>query len=146
MTRGSNKLRRALLVAFLVIIVAVPMVLVSLQRAIIFPHKLLHAPEEPMLVHPQTERLWLDDPRVEAWFIPGRGVDATHPGPLVIFAHGNGELIDDWAQSLTPYLEMGVSLLLPEYRGYGRSEGDPSEEHLREDMRRFYDLVVARPE
>jgi len=64
---------------------------------------------------------------VEAWFLPGRGASAERPGPLVVVAHGNAELVEDWPRMLAPYCELGVSVLLPEYRGYGRSAGYPTQ-------------------
>ncbi len=39
---------------------------------------------------------------------------------------------------------MGVSVLIPEYRGYGRSTGTPSQDAIREDLVTFYDLLAAR--
>ena len=58
--------------------------------------------------------------KVEAWFFPGYGKKKKKP--VVIFFHGNGELIDYWPWKLEEYRKMGISVLLPEYRGYGRSE------------------------
>jgi fermentation-respiration switch protein FrsA (DUF1100 family) len=84
--------------------------------------------------------------KVEAWFLPADAVEAGRPAPLVIFAHGNGELIEHWPQALDPYRRMGLHLLLPEYRGYGRSAGLPSESAIVEDFVRFYDLVSLRPD
>lgn len=83
---------------------------------------------------------------VEAWLLPGRGVSPGHPGPAVIFAHGNAELIDLWPREMERYRRMGISVLLPEYRGYGRSAGSPSQEAITADFERFYDQLVARPE
>jgi alpha-beta hydrolase superfamily lysophospholipase len=83
---------------------------------------------------------------VEAWFLPADGSAAGRPAPLVIFAHGNGELIEDWPEVLDPYRRMGMHLLLPEYRGYGRSAGAPSERAIVDDYIRFHDLVMARPD
>ena len=93
-------------------------------------------------------RLWHDSPqgRVEAWFLPGDGVSESAPGPVVVFAHGNGELIEQWPEALEPYRRLGVSLLLPEYRGYGRSAGTPSESAIRDDLRAFFRQLLARPE
>jgi fermentation-respiration switch protein FrsA (DUF1100 family) len=90
------------------------------------------------------ERLALDTPggEIEGWFLPAdRG---GRRAPVVIFAHGNGELIDDWPEALEPYRQMGINVLLPEYRGYGRSAGSPSEEAIVEDYVRFHDRVAAR--
>jgi hypothetical protein len=41
---------------------------------------------------------------------------------------------------------LGASILLVEYPGYGRSEGEPSERSIRETMLAAYDWLGARPE
>jgi fermentation-respiration switch protein FrsA (DUF1100 family) len=119
-----------------------------LQRRLLFPRAGLRAPDPPTVSFPGLQRLWLDTEagRVEAWYMPGAGRSAAQPGPAVIFAHGNGEVIDDWATPLRPYVWRGVGVLLPEYRGYGRSAGRPSQAALTDDFVRFYDLLAARPE
>ena len=78
--------------------------------------------------------------------LPGQGASKDRPGPAVIFAHGNGELIDHWPEPLAELRRMGVSVLMPEYRGYGRTPGWPSQEAITEDYVKFYDLLAARPE
>lgn len=70
--------------------------------------------------------------------------DGAHP--VVTFAHGNGELIEHWPDLLAPYLEMGVSVLLPEYRGYGRCAGWPSARTIGEDFRWFVEQACSRPD
>jgi uncharacterized protein len=44
------------------------------------------------------------------------------------------------------YLGMGVSLFLPEYRGYGRSAGEPSQQALVADLRGWLQRLAQRPE
>jgi len=128
------------------VIVAAVIGVVWLQRAMLFPRSF---PQQipSALATPGLERWWIesDEGPVEAWFLPGAGVDEEHPGPVVIFAHGNGELIDHWAQRLSPYRDLGVSLLLPEYRGYGRSEGAPSEAAIHADFEAFHARALAHP-
>ncbi len=117
-----------------------------LQRKLLFPaHLVARPPDVPNL--PGLERWWLDSEqgRVETWFLPGAGVSAEKPGPAVIFAHGNGELIDQWPAPLAPYVQRGISLVLPEYRGYGRSEGQPSEPAIREDLCKLHRRLSADP-
>ncbi len=130
------------------------------QRKVLFPrHLIVAVPDVPAGVEGrEILRLGLDGTLlqaggvpagkggVEAWFLPGKGVSAASPGPLLVFAHGNGEVIDLWPEALSPYRAAGVSLLLPEYRGYGRSEGTPSERAIRDDFVALLDLVTARPE
>ncbi|MCK5798404.1 MAG: alpha/beta hydrolase, partial [Deltaproteobacteria bacterium] len=121
-------------------------VLTALQRYLLFPRHGLKALPHAGDDIPGLERWWIDiyDGRVEAWFLPGDSVSADHPGPAVIFAHGNGELIDDWPESLAGYRRLGISVLLPEYRGYGRSSGSPSEETIVADVLRFRDRLTER--
>ena len=118
----------------------------SLQRWIIFP-RWHAAPQDPGAAArvPGLEKLWLtiEDGRVEAWFIPGAG---QGPRPVLVYAHGNAELIDHWAEALERYRRLGLSVLLPEYRGYGRSAGAPSERAIVDDFTAIVDRVLARPE
>lgn len=117
------------------------------QRLILFP-----APFIPASLHvkpgPGVEVIWLetDAGKVEAWFIPGKGVSAEAPGPAVMYAHGNGELIDLWQHDLTGYADLGVSLMLVEYRGYGRSAGTPTQRGITQDFVAFHDLLAQRPD
>ena len=41
---------------------------------------------------------------------------------------------------------LGFSVLLPEYRGYGQSDGQPSQETIIRDTAQFYDMIAARPD
>lgn len=119
-----------------------------LQRYILFPRQFTTVMADAGEGVPGLERIWLDTDqgKVEGWFIPGRAVSAAAPGPVVFYAHGNAEVIDYFPYVLAPYLERGVSIMLVEYRGYGRSEGSPSQTRITDDYIRFYDMTAARPE
>jgi len=98
-----------------------------------------------------VEQIWItgaDHTSVEGWFIRGEERNAQHPGPAVIYMHGNGELIDACVhnQEIQGYLHSGISVLLPEYRGYGRSQGTPSEKDITQDMEQFYEWLETKPE
>lgn len=79
---------------------------------------------------------------VDALFLPAT-TDAGAASPLVIFAHGNGEVIDYWVAALDGFRERGIGVLLVEYPGYGRSAGSPSEDSIRGAMDAAYDRIVA---
>lgn len=120
----------------------------AFQRRTLFPSDGLE-PGDPSALASVVglERLTIDVPggRVEALYLPP--LDAPAEGttvPLVVFAHGNRELADRWPAILEPYRRMGFAVLVPEYRGYGRSEGAPSEEAIVSDFARFYDLLLER--
>jgi len=116
-----------------------------LQRAVLFP-----APgPRPTLDRPaDAASVWLALPsggQVEAWFLPA-GPGPAEPQPAIIFTHGNGELMDDWPEAFGPPRSWGISVLLVEYPGYGRSSGTPSERSIVEAVVAAYDWVAARPD
>jgi uncharacterized protein len=80
--------------------------------------------------------------RSEALFLPAH---AAGPRPLVIFAHGNGEVIDYWTEGLDSFRERGIGVLLVEYPGYGRSGGTPSEASIGAALAAAYDRIVTDP-
>lgn len=123
-------------------------VLSFFQRSIIFPRHLVQVPAEGGAGVRDLERWWLDTDggKVEAWFLIGDGRTAEDPGPAVIFAHGNAEAIDFWPFELERYRRLGISVLLPEYRGYGRSGGAPSQDAITRDFVAFYDRLAALPQ
>jgi len=83
---------------------------------------------------------------VEAWFFPAPGANSSAPAPAVVFFHGNAELIDHQDPIVAGYRRLGVSVLLPEYRGYGRSAGKPSQTAILQDNLRFLDMLAKRPD
>ena len=118
------------------------------QRQVLYPGQYIKPPPgvEPGQDNPEV--WWLDTGQgpVEAWFMPAPGASAANPAPAIIYAHGNGELIDDWPRELARFLDLGISLLLVEYPGYGRSSGSPSQRSITKTMLAAYDRLAARPE
>ena len=72
--------------------------------------------------------------------------EGKEPAPALIFTHGNGELIEDWAHALDEYAARGVAVMLVEYPGYGRSQGRPTAESLSAASVSAYDTLASRPE
>ena len=145
--RPLRRLRRALFLMALGL-GGFGVLLFAIQRALLFPTSQI-PPPPASLAHPRG-MIRVDVPQPdgvsEGWLLPGDGVGPGAPGPLVIFGHGNGELIDYAAPWVQPYRALGVSVALLEYRGYGRSGGRPSEAAIVEDLVVFVDALTARPE
>ncbi len=140
---------RFTLIACVVLYVGYLAVLFTLQRQMLFPGTRIVPEVGVAPPGERSERVWIEiegGARVEAWFLPAPDATASTPAPAVILTHGNGELIDYWGDGVRPYHRMGLSVLLPEYRGYGRSGGAPSKEGLTADAIRFRGWLVARPE
>jgi len=82
---------------------------------------------------------------VDAWLLPA-AASAQRPTPALIFLHGNAELIDDLPGQVTGLTARGISVLLVEYPGFGRSAGRPSQASITEAVVAAYDSLVAREE
>jgi uncharacterized protein len=82
---------------------------------------------------------------VDALFLPATDDTSARRKPLLIFGHGNGEVIDYWVSGLNGFRERGIGVLLVEYPGYGRSSGSPSERSIRQAMDAAYDLIASDP-
>jgi pimeloyl-ACP methyl ester carboxylesterase len=89
--------------------------------------------------------MWLATPfgKSEAWFLPGKGTSPARK-PVVLFFHGNGELIDFLPAQVEGFRALGVAVFLIEYPGYGRSEGAPSEASITAAAVAAYDTVIKR--
>ena len=81
--------------------------------------------------------------RVEALFLPAPTTVGRQA--VVIFAHGNGEVIDYWVSALDGFRERGIGVLLAEYPGYGRSAGSPSAASILAALEGAYDHIAADP-
>ena len=46
--------------------------------------------------------------------------------PTILFFHGNGEIVADYADMSTVYNNIGINFIPVDYRGYGRSTGIPT--------------------
>ena len=53
--------------------------------------------------------------------------------PNILFFHGNGEIVSDYDPIGPLYVEQGLSFLAVDYRGYGRSDGEPSATSMMQD-------------
>ncbi len=118
------------------------------QDHLLFPRDLAPSPT-PRLFNAATEQLERDVPgvgKVVAWFVPAPALKETKTAPLIVYFHGNAEIIDYQDTVIQGYQKLGCSVLLPEYRGYGRSAGKPSEEGLVSDAVYFYDEIIKRPD
>jgi len=79
---------------------------------------------------------------------PGVRVAARyHPAaldlPTLLYFHGNGEIVADYDPLAPAFVNCGASFVCVDYRGYGRSSGQPSIRTLIEDVHPVLDAVQA---
>ena len=115
------------------------------QHALMFPGQRTLSADDPPDLPEGAERFWMDvdGKPVEGWFLPPTDTTAKKP-PLVIFAHGNAELIDFFKDRFQVFRENGLAVALVGYPGFGRSGGNASEASIRETFVDAYDILASR--
>ncbi|MBG80722.1 MAG: hypothetical protein CMJ39_08460 [Phycisphaerae bacterium] len=147
-TKKHNWIARLLRMLLLIIIVWLLWIAAvwSLQHRIMFPRGMIEDYRIMKSTPPGIESIWLDTAdgnRVEAWLMPAEGLEPDQPAPIVFFAHGNGEVIDD-NLDLQWLAESGTAVALIEYRGYGRSSGSPSQRAIVADTVQLVEQILKR--
>ena len=117
-----------------------------LARPMIFPRSQTGLPPEQGNTGDRVTKQWVatSGGRVETWFLPPEKTPSDRPVPVVIFGHGNAELIDYAREEFRPLTRVGIAVLLVEYPGYGRSEGSPSQASITEAFCAAYDMLLER--
>jgi uncharacterized protein len=113
--------------------------LAEIENSILFfPDKTLVAtPEKIKLAFDKISLLTADKVKLHAWWVPRQNARAT-----LIFSHGNAGNISHRLAKLRIFHDLGLNVLLYDYRGYGRSEGSPNEKGLYADVQAAYDFAV----
>ena len=62
-------------------------------------------------------------------------------GANILFFHGNGEIVADYDELGGLYNQMGINFLAVDYRGYGRSSGQPTVSAMMQDCHAIFDFV-----
>ncbi len=87
-----------------------------------------------------------DGERLRAWHILSP-LSTQHPAsgtPLVVYFHGNGGNLSNWAPIVSAIARQGYPVLAFDYRGYGVSSGRPTEKGLYRDVDAVVDHVWTR--
>lgn len=59
----------------------------------------------------------------------------------VLYFHGNRDNLQRWGRLHADFTSRGYDFVAPDYRGYGKSTGEPAERTLYEDARLVYDWL-----
>ncbi|OQA03079.1 MAG: putative aminoacrylate hydrolase RutD [Planctomycetes bacterium ADurb.Bin401] len=74
---------------------------------------------------------------LNAWFIPAHNAEIT-----ILFCHGNGGNISYILDSVNIFNELGYNTFVFDYRGYGTSQGTPTEQGTYIDAQTAYDWLT----
>jgi fermentation-respiration switch protein FrsA (DUF1100 family) len=78
-----------------------------------------------------------DGAKLSAWWVPA---DAARG--VLLFCHGNAGNISDRLDSIRIFNRLGLSLLIFDYRGYGRSSSHPSEQGTYRDAEAAWNYLI----
>ncbi|MFT5173742.1 MAG: fermentation-respiration switch protein FrsA (DUF1100 family) [Gammaproteobacteria bacterium] len=124
----GRTIRRSMTSVLLIIIGCYCAVLVAMflwQGKLVFVPSTAHV-ADPSQLGFSFDDVWLtaaDGVRTHAWYVPAASTTAR----TVLFFHGNAGNISHRSETLQLYHRLGLNVLMSDYRGYGRSEGNPSE-------------------
>jgi fermentation-respiration switch protein FrsA (DUF1100 family) len=109
-------------------------------RSLYFPLKKIEAtPAELGLAYEDFTVTARDGTTISGWFVP-----AGSPRATILFCHGNGGNISHRLEKIKMFNFLNLNVLIFDYRGYGKSEGRPSESGLYLDAEAVYEFLVNR--
>ncbi len=130
------------LLASVVIIIGLVLALVyfSQDRMIFYPvSELVVTPAEIGLLFEDVSIEVTDAENIHGWFVPAvPDSGASGSSKTILFFHGNGGNISHRLETISFLAEMKADLLIIDYRGYGRSDGSPSEDGMYADAEAAY--------
>jgi len=88
----------------------------------------------------EYQTIWIptsDAETLHAWFVPAPQAQAT-----LLFFHGNAGNISHRLDSIALFHQLGLNVLILDYRGYGLSTGKPSEPGTYKDARAAWDYLT----
>jgi fermentation-respiration switch protein FrsA (DUF1100 family) len=107
--------------------------------ALLVSNRLIFVPQSPSYDHLPNEMKLLsgDGEKINAVFL-------EHPNAAytILFSHGNAEDLGNVVPFMRQFHELGYSVLMYDYRGYGTSEGSPTERKVRQDIEAAYHWLV----
>ncbi len=132
-------LKSVLLVALVCYVGLVAVMYFAQRKLMYFPYAAHMAPADADF--PRAKEVELkaaDNVRILAWTVPPQSGK-----PVVLYLHGNGGSIAHRVARFRKLIDDGTGLVALSYRGYGGSDGNPTEDGLIADARAAYDFARA---
>jgi fermentation-respiration switch protein FrsA (DUF1100 family) len=106
---------------------------------------MLYIPGREITAHPGSFGLAYEDlnlrapdgPLINGWYVENKP-----DSPVILLCHGNAGTMSDRLEKLVKFRKAGASVLLFDYRGYGRSKGVPTEAGTYRDAEVFYRWLI----
>jgi hypothetical protein len=129
---------------FLILVLFLCIILIYLRY--IERHTLFHPSKEiefkPSEIGLDFENIFFKTPdnlKLNGWLIPAKAALYT-----VLFCHGNAGNVSHRLQKINFFNQLGCNVFIFDYRGYGKSQGRPSEDGFYLDAKSAYDYLLSR--
>src|SRR3990167_2105214 len=110
------------------------------KKSLFYPeNKIAYTPEASGMRYSEVNFEASDGYMLNGWLIVGPAAKYT-----VLFAHGNAGNISHRIEKLKFFSKLGCNVFIFDYRGYGRSQGRPSEKGFYLDIAAAYEYLISR--
>ena len=110
------------------------------RKGIYFPiRKIDLTPREIGLEFEDIYFLSSDGTKLNGWYIPAKKSSTT-----VLFCHGNAGNISHRIEAIDMFSRIGLDVFIFDYRGYGSSQGSPTEEGLYSDAHAAFKYLIDK--
>ena len=114
----------------------------------LWQNRLIFVPSSEFTITPEqiglvAEEIWISvnsEEQIHGWWVPNPNSDG-----VLLYFHGNSGNISDNLAHTRRFYQLGMSVLLIDYRGYGRSLGKfPNEQQVYEDARLAWNYLLDK--
>jgi len=129
----------------LILLVLVVVLFRFLENALVFypDRSLVASPKDIGLAYEDVWMTTSDGIKIHGWFLPSAVTESPSTAHL-LFLHGNAGNISHRLDNLAGLTKAGFAVLIIDYRGFGRSEGRPSEKGTYLDARAAYQYLLGK--
>lgn len=144
-----NQKRRFKLFAFLFVLMVVLGLLVKMNLLAQIHNKLIFYPSREIYSSPGRdgiphEEIFVNTPdreKLHGYFLPAK----VQTNKTIIYLHGNADNVSSWYLAPVEIQKhVPVNALLVDYRGYGKSTGNPTIEGVIKDAESMYEFLIQR--
>ena len=108
------------------------------SQYIYFPERTLSAAPSSIGLHFESVSFeTADGLKLSGWFIPSEGAKS-----VILFCHGNAGNISHRLESILIFHRLGLDIFIFDYRGYGQSQGKPSEQGTYKDAEAAWRYLI----
>lgn len=110
------------------------------RRTLFFPLQDMEFSPKDVGLEFEEVNFWAKDKtKLSGWWIPHKKARFT-----ILFCHGNAGNISHRLEKILFFHQLNCNVFIFDYRGYGKSQGRPSEKGLYQDVQAAYDYLLGK--